>query len=352
MGEWEKYIRPVEPYTPGEQPKEKNIIKLNTNENPYPPAPEVIRAGKELSPEGFSRYPDPEAGALREALAERYQLSKEEIFVGVGSDDVLGMAFLTFFNSEKPILFPDITYSFYEVWAGLFQIPYKRPKLLEDFHVCAGDYKEENGGIVLANPNAPTSLYEPLELIEEIVRENQDSVVIIDEAYIDFGGISARRLIPKYENLLVVQTFSKSRSLAGMRIGFAMGNKKLIQALHRVKYSYNSYTMSQAALAVGTASVKAEEYFQETIEKIRETREWSKKRLMELGFEFPDSMTNFLFITHKDIEAKKLYRWLREQKILVRYFEKPLLNQYLRVTIGTKEDMDYFIKKVAEYQKL
>ncbi len=352
MREWEKHIRKVEPYTPGEQPLEKDIIKLNTNENPYPPAPEVIKAGREISGEMFSRYPDPEAGILVEALAERYHLSREEIFTGVGSDDVLGMAFLTFFNSDKPILFPEITYSFYEVWADLFQIPYKRPKLSDDFRIEAKDYKVENGGVVLANPNAPTSIWEPLEKIEEIVKYNQDSIVIIDEAYIDFGGQSAAALLSKYDNLLVVQTFSKSRSLAGMRIGFAMGNRRLIQAMNGVKYSYNSYTMSQAALAMGAASIKAEEYFRETTKKIIEVREWTKKELLRLGFSFPDSMTNFLFITHKAVEAEKLFCWLREQKIFVRYFKKPILEDYLRVTIGTKKDMELFVQKAEEYLDL
>lgn len=350
MREWEKYIRKVEPYTPGEQPQNKDIVKLNTNENPYPPAPEVVQAGRELSGATLARYPDPEASVLVNALAERYQLAPEELFVGVGSDDVLGMAFLTFFNSEKPILFPNITYSFYEVWADLFQIPYQRPELSEDFRIKAEDYKADNGGIVLANPNAPTSVCEPLERIEEIIRENQGSVVIVDEAYIDFGGESARSLIPNYENLLVVQTFSKSRALAGMRIGFAMGNKKLIQAMKDVKYSYNSYTMSQAALAMGAASIKAEEYFREMTERIKDTREWTKAALRKLGFSFPDSMTNFLFITHEEIKAEDLFLWLKGQKIFVRYFKKPILENYLRVSIGTKEDMELFVRKVEEYQ--
>lgn len=352
MKAWERCIRRVEPYVPGEQPKEKDIIKLNTNENPYPPAPEVIRAGQELSMEGLSRYPDPEASVLRKALAERYGLSKEEIFVGVGSDDVLGMAFLTFFNSDKPILFPNITYSFYEVWAELFGIPYERPELTKDFHICPEDYKRENGGIVLANPNAPTSVFEPLFWIEDIVEANQDSVVIIDEAYIDFGGQSSRKLLSKYDNLLVVQTFSKSRSLAGMRIGFAMGSRRLIKAMNDVKYSYNSYTMSQAALLMGEASVRAEAYFQETTKKIVETREWLKTKLREMGFSFPDSMTNFLFITHEEIEAEKLFLWLKEQKIYVRYFKKPQLSEYLRVSIGTREDMEIFVTRVREYMSL
>lgn len=349
MREWEKYIRKVEPYTPGEQPEGTDIIKLNTNENPYPPAPEVIRAGKELCAEKLSRYPDPEAGILRRALAERYGLSPEEIFVGVGSDDVLGMAFLTFFNSGKPILFPDITYSFYEVWAELFGIPYERPQLTADFHIRTEDYQRENGGIVLANPNAPTSILEPLSGIEQIVKANQDSIVIVDEAYIDFGGRSARELLPRYDNLLVVQTFSKSRSLAGMRIGFAMGSKKLIEAMNDVKFSYNSYTMSEAALLMGTASVGAEEYFQMTTAKIIETREWLKEELRRMGFSFPDSMTNFLFITHEEIEAQKLFLWLKEHKIYVRYFKKPLISEYLRVTIGTREDMEIFLEKLREY---
>lgn len=351
MAVWENYIRKVEPYVPGEQPKDKNIIKLNTNENPYPPAPQVLMAGKELTGDLLSRYPDPEAGVLVQALADYYGFDSEEIFVGVGSDDVLAMAFLTFFNSPDPVLFPDITYSFYEVWAELFQIPFERPKLTDGFSICARDYERKNGGIVIANPNAPTSVYEPLETIERILRANRDSVVIIDEAYIDFGGVSAMKLVSQYENLLVVQTFSKSRSLAGMRIGFAAGNKRLIQALNDVKYSYNSYTMSQAALAMGTASIKAEVYFRETVEKIKETREWTKKELLRLGFSFPDSMANFLFVTHRELDAEKLFMWLKEQKIFVRYFKKPILSEYLRITIGTKENMETLVNKIEEYIK-
>jgi histidinol-phosphate aminotransferase len=349
MKQWENYIRRVEPYTPGEQPKEEGFIKLNTNENPYPPAPQVQKALENLPMDRLQKYPDPSAGILINALSKYYGVEKEEVFVGVGSDDVLGMAFLTFFNSEKPILFPDITYSFYEVWADLFQIPYERPKLKKDFHIKAADYQRENGGIVIANPNAPTSVLEPLSVIEEIVSQNQDSVVIIDEAYIDFGGTSARSLLPKYENLLVVQTFSKSRSLAGMRIGFALGNKKLIQAMNDVKFSYNSYTMSQAALVMGEASVGAEAYFAETTEKIIATREWTKEKLKTLGFTFPNSATNFLFLTHENIDAEKLFLWLKEEKILVRYFKKPILEKYLRVTIGTEEEMTKFVEKVEKY---
>ena len=235
MSSWREFIRDVEPYVPGEQPRGDSVIKLNTNENPYPPAPGVERAMREMDPAMFRKYPDPSAGMLTEALAKRYGLERDQIFVGVGSDDVLGMAFLTFFNSQKPILFPDVTYSFYPVWAQLFGIPYETPRLDADFRVKPQDYKRDNGGIVLANPNAPTGIYLPLDQVEDIIKANQDSVVIVDEAYIDFGGESAVSLIPRYDNLLVVRTFSKSRSLAGMRVGYAMGQKELIQALHNAK---------------------------------------------------------------------------------------------------------------------
>ena len=253
---WEKYIRKVVPYVPGDQPKGDRLIKLNTNENPYPPAPGVKEALAQMDDDRLRKYPDPAAGDLVSALAEYYHVGTDQVFVGVGSDDVIAMSFLTFFNSEKPILFPDISYSFYKVWAELFRIPFETPALDENFVLHPGDYMRENGGIIFPNPNAPTGLLLPLDEVEEIVRANQDSIVIVDEAYIDFGGVSALSLIPRYENLLVVQTFSKSRSMAGMRIGFAIGNPRLIQALNDVKYSYNSYTMNLPSLILGKEAVK------------------------------------------------------------------------------------------------
>ena len=244
MRNWEKHIRQVVPYTPGDQPKGEKLIKLNTNENPYPPAPGVRALLEQMQSEPFRKYPDPTASVLTEALADALGVRKEQVFPGVGSDDVLAMAFLTFFNSEEPILFPDITYSFYQVWAGLFRVPFTTVPLKEDFTLNLADYRRTNGGIIFPNPNAPTGLYLPLEEIEELLKANQDSIVIVDEAYVDFAGPSAISLIDRYENLLVVQTFSKSRSMAGLRIGYAVGNERLIRALNDVKYSYNSYTMN------------------------------------------------------------------------------------------------------------
>ena len=349
MFTWEQNVRKVVPYVPGEQPNQPGMIKLNTNENPYPPAPGVARALKEISTDRLRLYPDPTASVLVEALADRYGLKPEQVFVGVGSDDVLAMAFLTFFNSGKPVLFPDITYSFYDVWADLFRIPYACQPLDENFQIRREDYFKENGGIVLANPNAPTGVAESLSGIREILDKNSDVIVIIDEAYIDFGGTSALSLIPEYDNLLVVQTFSKSRSMAGMRIGAAFGQPKLIKYLSDVKYSFNSYTMDLTALVLGVEAVKDEAYFKETTEKIIATRERVKGELRKLGFVFPDSQSNFIFATHPDIKAKDFFEALKERKIYVRYFPKPRIDNYLRITIGTDEEMDVLLAFLAEY---
>lgn len=343
---WENNIRKAEPYIPGEQPDKQGMIKLNTNENPYPPTLNVSTAIQNLKAERLRLYPDPAASVLVKALAEYHGLSEEQVFPGVGSDDVLATAFLTFFNSKKPILFPDITYSFYDVWANLFQIPFKRPAVDENFHIKAEDYARENGGVVIANPNAPTGIAEDLDFIERILKENQDVIVIIDEAYVDFGGTSAIALLPKYENLLIVRTFSKSHSLAGMRIGYALGSQALIQAMNHVKYSYNSYTMSQVALELGVPAIKDEEYFRETVEKIIATRERTKKALKELNFSFPDSKTNFIFATHQEIKARDIFERLRKENIYVRYFDKPRIDNYLRITIGTDKEMEIFLEKL------
>ena len=344
MRDWEKNIRQVVPYVPGEQPKKDKMIKLNTNENPYPPSPKVMEAMKDpLMFEKLRLYPDPTASMLVEAIADYKGLSKEQVFVGVGSDDVLAMAFLTYFNSELPIFFPDITYSFYDVWADLFRIPYKTMPLDEDFHIRKEDYYEANGGVIFPNPNAPTGVLMPLADIEDILQHNQDVIVIVDEAYIDFGGISAQELLSHYENLLVVQTFSKSRSMAGIRIGYAMGSAELIKALNDVKYSFNSYTMNQPSILWGKASIEDDAYFRETVEKIIETREWFKGEMKRLGFSFQDSMSNFLFATHETIPARDIFAAAREQDIYVRYFDKPRIDNYLRITIGTREEMETFI---------
>lgn len=337
---WEEQVRRVVPYIPGEQPKQKGIIKLNTNECPYPPSPLVKQKAAEFQTDDLRLYPDPDASLLVKALADYYGVKEDHIFTGVGSDDVLAMSFLTFFNSDKPILFPDITYSFYDVWAELFHIPYRTPALDESFRLKKEDYLCENGGIIIPNPNAPTGLSEELDTIEAIVAGNPDSLVIIDEAYVDFGGESAIGLVDKYENLLVVRTFSKSRAMAGIRIGFAVGSSMVIRYLKDVKFSFNSYTMNAPSIAWGAASILDDGYFKETVGKIINTRERVKKELRELGFTFPDSRSNFLFVSHKSIPAAELFEALKQEGIYVRYFNKPRINNYLRITIGTDEEMD------------
>ena len=297
----------------------------------------------------FRKYPDPTASDLVHALAEYYGVGEDQVFVGVGSDDVIAMSFLTFFNSEKPVLFPDVSYSFYKVWADLFAIPYETPALDANFCIHPEDYYRENGGVIFPNPNAPTGLLLSLEAVEDMIRHNQDVVVIVDEAYIDFGGKSALELIKKYENLLVVQTFSKSRSMAGMRIGFAIGHPDLIKALNDVKYSYNSYTMNMPSLILGTETVKDDAYFKETVQKIIDTREWSKTRLTELGFTFPDSMSNFIFASHNRVPAKELFEALKKQQIYVRYFDQPRLSNYLRISIGTREEKEALVAFLEKY---
>ena len=346
---WEKNIRKVTPYVPGEQPNQIGMIKLNTNENPYPPAPGVMAAVRELEEGRMRLYPDPTADALVTAIADCYQVEKDQVFVGVGSDDVLAMCFMTFFNSDKPILFPDITYSFYDVWAEVFRIPYERQPLDANFSIVKEDYYKANGGVIFPNPNAPTGICQSLADIEDILEHNQDVIVIVDEAYIDFGGISALSLIDKYENLLVVQTCSKSRSLAGLRIGYAFGNRTLIKYLNDVKYSFNSYTMNYPSLVLGTAAFADKAYFEETRGKIIATRERMKKELAELGFSFGDSMANFLFITHEKVAARELFEALKIKKIYVRYFNKPRIDNYLRVTIGTDEEMDALVEFLRKY---
>ena len=351
MKNWEKNVRKVVPYTPGEQPKAEKMIKLNTNENPYPPSPMVKAALKNMESDCMRLYPDPTAHMLVEAIAEFYHLREDQIFVGVGSDDVLAMIFLTFFNSTKPILFPDITYSFYDVWAKMLRIPYETVSLDENFQIKKEDYFRESGGVIFPNPNAPTGLELSLSDVEEIVRENQDVVVVVDEAYVDFGAASALPLIEKYDNLLVVQTFSKSRGMAGMRIGYAMGNPLLIQYLNDVKYSFNSYTMNQTSLVMGTAAMKDREYFEKTVNKVVETREWTKGELRKLGFSFGDSKANFIFASHESCSAKELFEALRKENIFVRYFEKPRIDNYLRITIGTQLEMETFVEFLKDYLK-
>ncbi|HBV83469.1 MAG: histidinol-phosphate transaminase [Lachnospiraceae bacterium] len=348
---WENYVQKVVPYVAGEQPKDQNVIKLNTNENPYSPAQGVAEVIRNFDCEILRKYPDPNVSALVDILAQYHGLDNNQVFVGVGSDDVLAMSFLTFFHSEKPILFPDITYSFYDVWADLYRIPYECQTLDENFCIKIEDYKKENGGIVLANPNAPTGVMAEVSVLEEIIAANRDSVVIIDEAYVDFGGASCVSLIEKYDNLLVVQTFSKSRSLAGMRIGYAMGSSKLIQYLNDVKFSFNSYTMNTLTIVAGVASMMDEAYFRENIAKVVATRERTKLELAKLGFTFGDSKTNFIFATHKTVPAQEIFEALRKNKIYVRYWNKPRIANYLRISIGTDEEMDKMLTFLATFLK-
>ena len=280
MREWEKNIRRVMPYVAGEQPNKKNMVKLNTNECPYPPTPKLEEALASMDLDRARLYPDLDAKILVKAIADFYNVDEEQVFVGVGSDDVLANVFLTFFNSDKPILFPDITYSFYPVWSDVYGIKYKTKPVDKDFRLVKEDYYEENGGIIFPNPNAPTGIYEELDFVEDIVKNNQKSVVVVDEAYIDFGGKSALELVPKYENLLVVQTFSKSRSTAGLRIGFAIGSKDLIQAMKDVKFSINSYTMNMPSITGGAAVVADKDYFDKIRNMIIETRENTRSELL------------------------------------------------------------------------
>lgn len=347
ISEWEQNVRRVEPYVPGEQPIGKDIIKLNTNECPYPPAPGVQRKAQELDLDRLRLYPDTEAAPLAEALCEYYGIKPDQLFIGVGSDDVLAMAFLTFFNSEKPIFFPDITYSFYDVWAELYRIPFKQKPLDEKMRLVKEDYLGENGGIILPNPNAPTGIFEDVAVLEEIIAANRESVVIIDEAYVDFGGESCLKLIDKYDNLLVVQTFSKSRAMAGLRIGFAMGNPRLIGYLKDAKFSFNSYTMNLPSIELGVESVKDVDYFKATVAKIMATRERVKLQLEELGFSCTDSQANFLFASHKSIAANRIFESLKKEGIYVRYWNRPRISNRLRITIGTDQEMDVFIQKLT-----
>ena len=341
-------IRRVVPYTPGEQPQ-RAVVKLNTNECPYPPAPGVAEAVRSIQAARLRLYPDPDCRELREALAEEYGLDPEQVFVGVGSDDVLSMCFLTFFAGQKPVLFADITYSFYDVWADVYRIPYERVPLGEDYRLDGEGFMRENGGIVLCNPNAPTGLAEPLEVIEKIAGGSPDSIVLVDEAYIDFGGQTALPLLEKYPNLIIVRTMSKSRALAGMRIGYAFGSRELIKYLQDVKFSVNSYTMNMAALAAGLAAVQDRLYFEETVDKIIVTRENTKRELARLGFEYLDSETNFIFARPpKGLQAADLFERLKEHDIYVRYFPKPRLSEYLRITIGTDEEMQKFVQVLED----
>lgn len=348
---WSRRLAHLTPYVPGEQPEDGAFIKLNTNENPYPPSPWALEAIAAAADGALRRYPKPECDDLRGAIAEFYGLSSEQVFVGNGSDEVLALAFLAFFAPEDRIAFPKISYSFYPVYADLFDVSYDAVALRDDFSLDAGVFAGDYKGIVFANPNAPTGMAMPLEQVEQILREHAAALVVVDEAYVDFGGESAVGLVERYPNLLVVQTFSKSRSLAGLRIGFAMGQQPLIEALSAVKNSFNSYTLDRLAQAGAAAAMRDRAYFEDTCRRIVATRGRSTQALKELGFVVLPSKTNFLFAAHPERDADALFAALRERKILVRYFNAPGIDRFLRITVGTDAEMDALLSALGSILK-
>ena len=350
-----KYLSPkletVTPYTPGEQPQDQQYIKLNTNESPYLPSPAVVAAVSEHEVEKLRLYSDPACTDLLKTAAAHFGLQPDQIMPGNGSDENLFFALRAFCDETHPLAYADITYGCYSVWCGLMHIPSHIIPLKEDFTLDPADYYDLNETIVIANPNAPTGIALPSAAIEEILQHNPESLVVVDEAYVDFGGETVLPLLKKYENLIVVQTFSKSRAMAGERIGFAIGSVELIKALHDVKYSFNSYTMNRSALDAGTAAVQNAAYLQETTARIVKTREHTKQVLAEMGFRFPDSKSNFLFVTHPDCDAHELFEALREAHIFVRWFDSPRIRNYLRITIGTDAQMESLFAFLRAYLK-
>jgi histidinol-phosphate aminotransferase len=345
---WSPLTASLIPYVPGEQPKDKKYINLNTNESPYPPSPAVMAAIHAATNEDLRLYPDPSCEKLREAVAVNYGLTPDQVFVGNGSDEILAFAFPAFFSAEKPILFPDITYSFYPVYTKLYGLTYETIPVDEQFNISAELYCKPNGGIVIPNPNAPTTRFLPIKDLRLILDSNPNQVVLVDEAYVDFGGQSTVSLIPEYPNLLVVQTLSKSRSLAGLRVGWAMGHPDLMEGLNRIKNSFNSYTVDRLAIAGAIAAIEDQDYFEETTRLIIATRERTTESLRALGFHVVPSQANFIFITHPTFSASSLFNELKVRGILVRYFKQPRIDQYLRVSIGSDEEMDAFVATVSE----
>lgn len=343
---WNDKVKEIEPYVPGEQPKDKKYIKLNTNENPYPPSKKVMEAMKNAVNGDLKLYPDPTCSDLIEEIANYYSLKQEQVFIGNGSDEILAFAFMAFFSKDKKILFPDISYTFYKVYAELLDLDYKLVKLDENFDIPLKKLKKENGGVIIPNPNAPTGKYIDTDKLKKMVEANKDSVVIIDEAYIDFGGESMVKYIKDYDNLLVVQTLSKSRSLAGLRVGFALGHKDLIEGLNRIKNSINSYTIDRIAIAGATEAIKDNEYFEEITMKIISTREKVSTELEKLDFNVLESKSNFVFVSHNKMPGKVIYEKLKDNGVLVRYFNKDRIDNFLRITIGTDEEMDILIEKL------
>ena len=348
---WSKQILDLVPYTPGEQPKINDLIKLNTNENPYPPSPKVVQVLQNFNTDHLSRYPDPSSSALNKVLADYHQVSNNNVFIGNGSDEVLAHAFMAFFRQQEPILMPDISYSFYTVYCDLYDIKATPIAINNDFEIQLTDYNIANGGIIFANPTAPTGSALSLSDIEKLLQVNTESLVIVDEAYVDFGAQSAIELTKKYDNCLVIQTFSKSRALAGLRIGYAIGHHELIEALERVKNSFNSYPLDMLAQACAVASVEDDEYFQKNLKTVCDTRDWTEQQLTALGFTVISSKTNFLFATHSAVSAVDIMTALREKKIIVRHFTKDKISNYLRISIGTDQQMQQLIAELQQIIK-
>jgi len=343
---WSKIVHSLTPYVPGEQPKMGNLIKLNTNENPYPPSPKALVVMQEATDESLRLYPDPNSDSLKQSIADYYHLESEQVFVGNGSDEVLAHTFQALLNHDKPLLFPDISYSFYPVYCGLYNINHKTVPLNARFEIDVNDYIQDNGGIIFPNPNAPTGIGLPLQSIEDLLQQNPSSVVVIDEAYIDFGGESAVALINEYPNLLVVQTISKSRSLAGLRVGFAMGHTDLIQGLVRVKDSFNSYPLDKLATLGASAAMNDKVYFTDTCARIINTRKKLTRQLEALGFDVLPSQANFVFSQHPKHCAEDLAKALRDNSIIVRHFKAPRIENFLRITIGTEEECTQLIQSL------
>lgn len=347
---WSAVLRRVDPYVPGEQPKGRKIVKLNTNESPYPPSPRVLEAIRKAANEDLRRYPDPNCDELRKAIADYHGIDMKQVFVGNGSDEILAFCFMAFFNPDEQILFPDITYSFYPVYSKLFDISYKEIPLTGDFSIPIREFITENHGVLIPNPNAPTGKCLEVDSLLTIANYNLDlgKVIIVDEAYIDFGGDSLIKFIDQFPNLLIVQTLSKSRSLAGLRVGSAIGSEGLIEGLFRIKNSINSYTLDRLAIQGAAEAFRDVEYFQTNCKKIIQTREWVEKELTEIGFDVVPSKANFLFAGHKSMNAVEISRRLREREIFVRHFKKPRIENYLRISIGSNEEMKYFLSNLRE----
>jgi len=344
---WSEIVHKLTPYVPGEQPKVANLIKLNTNENPYPPSPKAIAAMQTACSNALKLYPDPDSSALKQTIANQLNLETNQVFVGNGSDEVLAHTFQALLKHKEPLLFPNITYSFYPVYCGLFNINYKTVPLNENFEINTSDYNQANGGIIFPNPNAPTGIGLGLSRIEALLKQNTQSVVVVDEAYIDFGGESAVSLINQYANLLVVQTLSKSRSLAGIRVGFAMGHPDLIEALVRVKDSFNSYPLDSLATVGAIAAIEDKAYFLSNCQKIIATRTQLISDLKELGLTVLPSQANFIFASHPTIDATELAQALRQSSIIVRHFRDPSIEQFLRITIGTDAECAQLVQSLA-----